>query len=546
MRVNRLLFRVLSLLLLSNLLVYVAYCQSFNLVGTASSMGSNCYELTGGGTNQKGAIWSTTPIDISQPFDMTFHVRFPVWGADGLAFVLQNDPAGINAISVDPGNTIGAYRRLPGCTGPIPPCPGTSRRGVEPGIAFELDMWNNSGAGSDDITAPSGCCKDDHMSVINTMEPDNAILGPVPAMFDTVDFTDGVCRRMHIRWDPTTQLIEFDYGNFGTLSGNYDIINNIFGGVSTVYWGFTGSSGGVASNFQVCMENLTDLPADTAMCPGTPITLTANALPGGSLSYDWVPTSACDCYNSLQTCVGTCNAFCSAFGAGCPTCNAGTYTFNPAFPDTCTYLIDVTNGIGCRDTHTVEIRGDCILPIELMSFNAFPKEFQSFLEWTTISESQSSHFEVQRSSDGQSFFTIGDVPAVGYSSEERQYEYVDPFPELGLNYYRLKLVDLDGKSSLSEVQMVQFDAPAENGIWKVFPNPSQGTVFFQIALKETAFVGIQIFNSNGGQVLTKGMDGISSGITNLELELNSLPSGLFFYKVQIGGDSFVGKLILAR
>ncbi|NJN35007.1 MAG: T9SS C-terminal target domain-containing protein, partial [Saprospiraceae bacterium] len=62
----------------------------------------------------------------------------------------------------------------------------------------------------------------------------------------------------------------------------------------------------------------------------------------------------------------------------------------------------------------------------------------------TASERNGSHFDVQRSKDGKTFTTIGQVKAVGNSLTLQRYEFSDENPLSGTNYYRLNAVDLDG------------------------------------------------------------------------------------------------------
>ena len=85
---------VLALLFL--LLQGTIFSQSFTVPGTfsgrpnsASSLGGNCWQITPNQTNRAGAIWSNTPLDLANPFDLTLHSRLAPWGADGMAFVLQ-------------------------------------------------------------------------------------------------------------------------------------------------------------------------------------------------------------------------------------------------------------------------------------------------------------------------------------------------------------------------------------------------------------------------------------------------------------------------
>ena len=69
---------------------------------------------------------------------------------------------------------------------------------------------------------------------------------------------------------------------------------------------------------------------------------------------------------------------------------------------------------------------------------------QNILSWATATETNNDHFEVERSSDAINFKTIKEIPGAMNSLETKKYVYVDSNPEPGINYYRLKQVDLDG------------------------------------------------------------------------------------------------------
>ena len=86
-----------------------------------------------------------------------------------------------------------------------------------------------------------------------------------------------------------------------------------------------------------------------------------------------------------------------------------------------------------------------VLPIELLYFNGEKKSCnQNVLYWATASEVNNDHFEIERSFDAISFTTIKKILGATNSLEIKQYTYIDSNPELGINYYRLKQVDLDG------------------------------------------------------------------------------------------------------
>ncbi|TXF89411.1 T9SS type A sorting domain-containing protein [Neolewinella aurantiaca] len=113
---------------------------------------------------------------------------------------------------------------------------------------------------------------------------------------------------------------------------------------------------------------------------------------------------------------------------------------------------------------------EAILPVEMTSFEAHADDKQrAVLNWSTATESGSSRFDVEHSSDGRTFRYVGAVAGAGESYEERRYEYLHPSPVSGINYYRLRQVDLDGTETLSDVREVTITGPVK---LVAYPNPA--------------------------------------------------------------------------
>ena len=111
-----------------------------------------------------------------------------------------------------------------------------------------------------------------------------------------------------------------------------------------------------------------------------------------------------------------------------------------------------------------------ILPIELTSFAGVAESNGNLLNWNTASETNSSYFNVERSSDNDLFNVVGSIAAAGYSSRSLAYEFLDEGAPDGLSYYRLSTIDEDGTIMLSEViailrksdQLVIYPMPVDN------------------------------------------------------------------------------------
>ncbi|MEK7255363.1 MAG: PQQ-dependent sugar dehydrogenase, partial [Bacteroidota bacterium] len=104
--------------------------------------------------------------------------------------------------------------------------------------------------------------------------------------------------------------------------------------------------------------------------------------------------------------------------------------------------------------------GQAPLPLELVRWRGWQENRQVQLGWTTASEVDVSHFVVEKSGTEKAFHDLGTVPALGTKNGQRNYQFTDPSPTPGDNFYRLKMVDVDGKFSHSNIINVKLDDPA--------------------------------------------------------------------------------------
>jgi len=138
-------------------------------------------------------------------------------------------------------------------------------------------------------------------------------------------------------------------------------------------------------------------------------------------------------------------------------------------PDNWTDITDDIEASG-SDSEEIEVKVS-ILPVELMSFNAEKKGNAILLDWSTLSETNNSHFNIEKSANGSNFTTIGRVIGENKIFQRAEYEFLDESPFTGINYYRLNQVDFDGTSTKSETVAVEFDAPVRAREFTVAPNP---------------------------------------------------------------------------
>jgi len=186
-----------------------------------------------------------------------------------------------------------------------------------------------------------------------------------------------------------------------------------------------------------------------------------------------------------------------------------------------------------------------VLPIKLHSFSATKDRDNVKLDWITESEVNGSHFDVQRSSDLESWTTIGTVEAVGESSSKQAYELLDdrvPLNTRGSDktfYYRLNMVDNDESQEYSEVRVVRFDQQEASFI--VYPNPSNNEIFVNLSsiTAETGPATMNVVNMQGA--LVKNVQLATND--DISVDISTLQAGAYFFLVKQGEETFAQKVI---
>jgi len=175
------------------------------------------------------------------------------------------------------------------------------------------------------------------------------------------------------------------------------------------------------------------------------------------------------------------------------------------------------------------------LPIKLIEFNAIPTQNQEVeLTWQTASEINNDYFTIERSKDGINWNEIGEVEGAGNSSITLDYNLLDPLPFLGVSYYRLKQTDYDGQFTYSEKRKIIFDNGTNRKV-SIYPNPTYSKVIVSGVHSE-----LTIYNMIGEIINHKIMQQVLSS-TSIQLDLNSLPVGIYYIKTDSGAHRIVKK-----
>lgn len=191
------------------------------------------------------------------------------------------------------------------------------------------------------------------------------------------------------------------------------------------------------------------------------------------------------------------------------------------------------------------ITGDSPLPIRLLDFQAKQLEdTQTYLTWQTASEENSSHFEVERSTDAINFETIADLEAQGFSASLQNYSSIDTRPQEGINYYRLKMVDQDNTFEYSEIVAVNFENIERLEVSKIYPNPFTTTINLELSLLSNQKYQVVLRNLQGKIVWSKEVTNKISGKQTIKLEnLNHLPNATYLLEIIQNNEKIIKRVV---
>ena len=167
------------------------------------------------------------------------------------------------------------------------------------------------------------------------------------------------------------------------------------------------------------------------------------------------------------------------------------------------------------------------VPITLSNFDGVVENKTTILNWISETETNSKAFEIERSNNGKDFNAIGNVSATNLTTGFH-YSFTDKLPLIGNNFYRLKMIDIDGQFTYSNTILINNFNSKDKIL--IYPNPAKNIITI-----ETSTNGIlNIYNCKGEKVI--------STITKnnfTTLDISKLPVGTYFCKNINGSTSFI-------
>lgn len=200
------------------------------------------------------------------------------------------------------------------------------------------------------------------------------------------------------------------------------------------------------------------------------------------------------------------------------------------------------------DNVTVTVSG--ALPVTLLSFSGYRENNHNLLKWTTASEQNNRGFQVERSTDGINYTSIGFVNSLassGNSNAAIDYTFNDNNIAGSKQYYRLRQTDIDGREKLSRIVLIKGSKPFVLTIGSLFPNPAKTEVNVLIDAPNHDETILQVIDINGRLVKQKSAV-VETGSNTIPIDITGLVNGTYILKVvcKSNGEIKTGRFIKER
>ena len=246
-------------------------------------------------------------------------------------------------------------------------------------------------------------------------------------------------------------------------------------------------------------------------------------------------------YNSLSASKAACNNYptpidCSFSISEIEQANAAGAVSGKFYVLLVTNYSNVSQIIAVDQSATATATTNCaiVLPIEMSSYEVKIIDQKTSVKWVTETERNNDFILVQRSAEGSIWETIGVKKGKLNSLVQNSYEYIDENPLLGVSYYRLKQVDIDGNFTFTPIRSIINDPVLD---FTVYPIPAKDEVKIKTGNQEIDH--LQLFDLLGGQIE------ITFTLINGEyiLPISTLKKGIYTLILTIGDKKINRKLI---
>ena len=185
---------------------------------------------------------------------------------------------------------------------------------------------------------------------------------------------------------------------------------------------------------------------------------------------------------------------------------------------------------------------DGTVPVSLTSFSAAKNGKSVLLKWNTQTENNNRGFVIERSNNSLNWSQLQFVNSVGNSTTSRDYSTIDRNPMAGINYYRLRLVDNDGRQTFSSIANVKFDN-AEIMEFSFYPNPAKNSLNIILNKIDSENAKVELIDAQGKVVMFNKFNKQDAGMLK-SINISALARGVYILKYSDASNIKSAKVLI--
>lgn len=175
-----------------------------------------------------------------------------------------------------------------------------------------------------------------------------------------------------------------------------------------------------------------------------------------------------------------------------------------------------------EDNYILHLSPAIIVPLTLLNFDAVDNSTSVLLQWQTTREQFMTGFQIERSTDGKKFETIGSTAVNNGYNLVNNYSFADLHPLHVKSFYRLKIKDQDGSFTYSRIIALRREDNTQG--LQVYPNPAKNILYVEVDAHET--VTLQISDATGH--ILHQQNKTFNGNTAFSMSIQTLPAGSYY------------------
>ena len=192
-------------------------------------------------------------------------------------------------------------------------------------------------------------------------------------------------------------------------------------------------------------------------------------------------------------------------------------------------VIDNSGNVGNVANYVIPVGTGSVLPLRIISFTAVANANTASTNWVIAEAINVASFEILSSTNGSTFKAIGTVT---FTNGVAKYSFTDANPSKDINYYRLKIIDTDGKIAYSNIVSVKFGKATNEII--VYPNPVADVLYVNFDASNNGKQALIRLLDFTGKVLLLKSEKISSTITTINMA--QLPASTYVLQIIIANE----------